>query len=238
MLQVEQLSVYYGDLPALRDVSLRVEKGSVTSILGANGAGKTTLLKTISGLIKPKSGSVTFNGRSLLNLPPHEIARMKIAHVPENRRIFTNLTVLENLELGSYVKEAKQHRKESLEYVFSIFPKLYERRRQSGGTLSGGEQQMLSIGRALMLRPELLMLDEPSLGLAPIIVDEMFEHIRRIHEQGVTILLVEQNAHVSLEITTYGFVLENGGLVMEGDRETLMSSDFVKEAYLGLEVGK
>lgn len=237
MLQVENLSVYYGDLPALRDVSLQVRKGTITAILGANGAGKTTLLKTISGLNRPRTGTITFNGKSLVGLAPHEITKLKIAHVPENRRIFTNLTVMENLILGSFIPEAKKHRKESLEYVFSVFPRLHERRNQNAGTLSGGEQQMLAIGRALMLRPELLLLDEPSLGLAPIVVEEMFQHIYSIYEQGVTLLLVEQNAHVSLEITQYGFILENGRLVMEGDKNTLVNSQFVKEAYLGLEVG-
>jgi branched-chain amino acid transport system ATP-binding protein len=234
MLQIHNLSVSYGDLPALKDLTVNVKEGTITSILGANGAGKTTLLKTISGLNKPIHGDIRFMDESILNLLPHEITRKKIAHVPENRRIFSQLTVLENLEVGSFVKEAKIKRTESLEYVFSIFPRLYERRKQRGGTLSGGEQQMLAIGRALMLQPKLIMLDEPSLGLAPIIVSEVFQHIQRIYEEGVTVLLVEQNAHSSLEITQYGFVLENGRLISEGDKKTLVNSDFVQRAYLGL----
>jgi branched-chain amino acid transport system ATP-binding protein len=236
MLHIKELSVSYGDLPALKNVTIQVKKGTITSILGAIGAGKTTLLKTISGLNKNVKGDVLFQDVSLVGKKPHEIARMKIAHVPENRRVFSNLTILENLEVGSFEAEAKKKRQESLEYVFSIFPKLYERKKQKAGTLSGGEQQMLAIGRALMLRPSLLMLDEPSLGLAPLIVEEVFKHIQKIYEEGVTVLLVEQNAHASLDITQYGFVLENGSLTIEGDRETLLNSNFIKKAYLGLEV--
>jgi branched-chain amino acid transport system ATP-binding protein len=236
MLNIQELNVSYDDLPALRGVSLTVKKGSITSILGANGAGKTSLLRTISGLKPPVSGEVYFENQSINGIKPYQIAEFGIAHVPENRRIFSQLTVLENLELGSVVRKAKENRKEGLDYVFSMFPRLYERQSQKGATLSGGEQQMLAIGRGLMLQPKLLMLDEPSLGLAPIIVEEVFKLIEKIHNEGVTVLLVEQNAQATFGLMEYGFVLENGVIIQEGDNDNLLKSDFIKKSYLGLEV--
>lgn len=231
MLKISGLDTAYGDLYVLKDVSISVKKGSITTILGPNAAGKSTLLKTICRLIKPLSGSIWVDGVNIESKKTYEIALLGVAHVPENRRVFPSLTVLENLEVGSYSKEAKKKRKESLEYVFSLFPRLAERRKQRAGTLSGGEQQMLAIGRALMLRPNLLMLDEPSLGLAPIIVNELFKHIKQINKDGTTILLVEQNANASLMVTTEGYIIDQGRIMFSGNKEQLINNEFVKEAY-------
>lgn len=232
MLQLTDLCVSYGDLSVLKSVSVNVNERSITAILGPNAAGKSTLLKTISGQLKPISGEILLNGVPIEKKPPYEIAGLGLAHVPEGRRVFPNLTVLENLEVGSYLKEPKKWRQKSLEYVFSIFPRLAERSSQKAGTLSGGEQQMLAIGRGLMLRPKLLILDEPSLGLAPIIVSEVFKLVKKINEDGVTILLVEQNASASLSVLSFGYVLNNGKIAFSGDRKQLMETPQVKEVYL------
>lgn len=231
MLEVNNLFVGYGDLPVLEDVSLNVPDGSITCILGPNAAGKSTLLKTISGTVKARSGSIVLDGVPTVRMQPASIAAMGLAHVPENRRVFPNLSVLENLEVGSYIKTAKKARKETLEYVYSIFPKLKERFKQRAGTLSGGEQQMLAIARGLMLKPKLLMLDEPSLGLAPIVVREVFVTIKKINEDGVTILLVEQNASMAMSVLNEGYVLYGGRVMASGGKEALMHDSTLERAY-------
>lgn len=232
LLSVERISVYYGAVEALRDVSLTVDRGQIIGVLGANGAGKTTLLKAISGLVPVKSGKITLEGRTLNNVPPHEIALQGVTHVPEGRRIFATLTVEENLNLGGYGRP-KEEVARAKERVFALFPVLRERRRQLAGTLSGGEQQMLALGRGLMRSPKLMLLDEPSLGLAPILVEEVFKTIKAIREQGVTILLVEQNARKALNLVEYGYVLETGRIVIEGPAEELRTDERVRAAYLG-----
>lgn len=234
MLKITKLEVNYGDMRALKGVSLDVEEGQLMAVLGSNGAGKTTLLKTISGIIKPDIGEIFFQGRKINKIPPYEIAKLGIAHVPEGRRMFSNLSVMENLEIGSYIPEAKKERAKLLEQVLKIFPRLKERTKQKAGSLSGGEQQMLVIGRALMQKPKLIMFDEPSLGLSPLMVEQVFEYIAQIHKEGQTILLVEQNAYACLGIAESGCVLENGYLTMSGRKEDLLSSEYVKEAYLGI----
>lgn len=235
MLKIENLKVQYGDMKALKGVSLEIEEGKLMAVLGSNGAGKTTLLKTISGILRPSEGEMYFEGQKLSHLPAYDIAQLGIAHVPEGRRMFSNLTVMENLEMGSYVPRAKKERAILLERVFGIFPRLQERRGQKAGSLSGGEQQMLAIARALMQMPKFMMLDEPSLGLAPIMVEQVFEYIVRIHrEEGMTMLLVEQNAYACLEVAENGCVLENGQITLGGNRDSLISSEYVKEAYLGI----
>ncbi len=234
MLEVRQIDVYYGEVPALKGVSLEVLDGESITVIGANGAGKSTILKTISGLLRPKSGSVRFAGQELNHLPPYDITALGIAHIPEGRRVFPELTVLENLELGAYLPEAKSKRRESLTRVFEIFPILQERAKQMGGTLSGGEQQMLAIARGLMLRPRLLMLDEPSLGLAPIMAETTFEKIDEIHKQGISILLVEQNVVRALTLVQRGYILGNGQMVLQGSAAELMANEQVKDAYLGI----
>ncbi|PZN12425.1 MAG: ABC transporter ATP-binding protein [Bacillota bacterium] len=233
MLRVEDLHVYYGNIHALKGVSLEVEEGEIVTFIGANGAGKTTLLRAISGLVQPRQGRIEFQGRSLLKLQPEDIVRLGISHVPEGRRIFANLTVRDNLELGAFLRKDKDGIARSLEQVFELFPRLKERLHQPAGTLSGGEQQMLAIGRALMARPRLLLLDEPSLGLAPLLVRTIFDIIKDINAQGTTILLVEQNAHMALSIAHRGYVLETGRVVLSGPAETLRQSDDVQAAYLG-----
>ncbi|MFO7275150.1 MAG: ABC transporter ATP-binding protein [Bacillota bacterium] len=233
MLRVEDLHVYYGNIHALKGVSLEVEEGEIVTFIGANGAGKTTLLRAISGLVQPRQGRIEFQGRSLLKLLPEDIVRLGISHVPEGRRIFANLTVRDNLELGAFLRKDKDGIARSLEQVFELFPRLKERLHQPAGTLSGGEQQMLAIGRALMARPRLLLLDEPSLGLAPLLVRTIFDIIKDINAQGTTILLVEQNAHMALSIAHRGYVLETGRVVLSGPAETLRQSDDVQAAYLG-----
>jgi branched-chain amino acid transport system ATP-binding protein len=234
MLTVEHLTVFYGDVQALWDVSLRVERGEIVTLIGANGAGKTTTLNALSGLLRPRSGSMTFQQQDLRREPPHRIVEAGLVHIAEGRELFPHMTVLENLELGAFPKRARRVRYETLEFVMELFPRLRERPRQLVGTLSGGEQQMLAIGRGLMAKPLLLMLDEPSLGLAPLLVEELFDCIRRIHAHDVTILLVEQNVHQSLEIADRAYVLENGRTVRSGTAAQLLADRSVQEAYLGL----
>ncbi len=233
MLQVADLNVYYGAIHALKGVSLRVEEGEVVTLIGANGAGKSTLLKTVSGLLRAQGGSISFAGRDIGSVPAHVIVESGVAHVPEGRRIFANLTVLENLELGAYSRRDPRAVAEDLEKVLTIFPRLSERRRQLGGTLSGGEQQMLATGRALMTHPRLMLMDEPSMGLAPILVKEIFRIIRDINRLGTTILLVEQNAHMALSVAHRAYVLETGRIVLEGTAADLARSQEVQKAYLG-----
>ncbi len=233
MLELRDIVVHRGQLPVLKGVSLRIEEGSIASLIGANGAGKTTLLRAISGIIRPTTGSVSFHGQRIERRMPHEIVAMGVALVPEGRQLFPSLTVEDNLKIGSYLPEARRARQESLERVYEIFPRLRERRGQNARTLSGGEQQMLAIGRGLMARPKLLMLDEPSLGLAPVVVASIFSTIREINKQGATILLVEQNVVHSLKISHQGFVIENGRIVLSGTGEALLKDDHTKEAYFG-----
>jgi len=234
LLELRGVEVAYGDLPALRGVSVSVEEGETLSVVGANGAGKTTMLRAISGLMRPRAGQILFDGERLDSLPSHAIVERGVVQVPEGRKIFPSLTVLENLELGSYVAAAKARRREGLEQVFGFFPRLKERERQAAGTMSGGEQQMLAIGRALMARPRVLMLDEPSLGLAPIIVKEIFRIIGEINRLGTTVLLVEQNTRQALALSRRGYVLENGRVVLEGSGADLLGNEHVKRAYLGM----
>jgi len=233
VLEVKQISVSYGLAPALWEVSLSVKDGKIVVIVGSNGAGKSTLMKTISGLIHPGEGTIEFDQKRIDHLPPHQIARMGIAHVPEGRRIFPHLTVIENLKMGVLPIKGQKRSQEILSNVFNLFPILSERQRQLGGTLSGGQQQMLAIGRGLMSDPKILLLDEPSLGLAPIIVDMVFEVVTRLNSQGQTILLVEQNAFLSLEVAQYAYVLEVGRIVLEGEASKLIDDPHIKKAYLG-----
>ena len=231
MLEVKDLHVSYGGIRALRGVNLEVPDGRIVTLIGANGAGKSTLLRTISGLVKAESGSITYDGKELLGMPINKILELGIAQVPEGRRVFTNLSVLENLKIGAYLRTDPLD--EDLERVFSLFPRLKERSWQPAGTLSGGEQQMLAVGRALMASPELIMMDEPSLGLAPIVVRDIFGIIRRINRQGTTVLLVEQNANMALRIADYAYVVENGEITLEGQGSDLLSDEKVRKAYLG-----
>jgi branched-chain amino acid transport system ATP-binding protein len=233
MLEIETLNVRYGPIHALRDVSLHVDKGEIVTIVGANGAGKSTLLRTISGLVRPSSGTIIFDGEDITREPPHEIVRRGLCHAPEGRRIFANMSVRENLLLGAYVHSNPDTLIHDFERVFSIFPRLKEREHQIAGTLSGGEQQMLAIGRALMSRPKMLMLDEPSLGLAPNLVQEIFRTIESINREGTTVLLVEQNAHMALHIAHRGYVLETGEVVLTDLAENLLRNEAVRSAYLG-----
>ena len=233
LLAVENLSVCYGDLYAVREVSFALQQDSVFVLLGANGAGKTSILRSISGLVPARGGSILAEGKSLIGLPPHQVARAGISHVPEGRRIFTHLTVEENLTVSFLADRAPVKLAEAFAAIYQLFPRLAERRRQAGGTLSGGEQQMLAIGRAMMNFPKLLMLDEPSLGLSPVLAEVVFERLAEIRRQGTTILLVEQNA-TCLEMATSGIILANGRVVLAGDRSTLADSDFVRRAYLGM----
>jgi len=233
VLEVKQITVSYDLAPALWDLSLSVSEGKIISIVGSNGAGKSTLMKTISGLVHPVEGTIEFDRRRIDHLPPHQVARMGIAHVPEGRRIFPHLTVIENLKMGVLPNKGQKRVQEILNNVFNLFPILSERQRQLGGTLSGGQQQMLAIGRGLMSDPKILLLDEPSLGLAPIIVDMVFEVINRLNNQGQTILLVEQNAFLSLEVAQYAYVLEVGRIVLEGEASKLIDDPHIKKAYLG-----
>lgn len=234
MLNIDKINVYYGDLQILWDVSLRVDKGLVVTLVGSNGAGKTTLFKTIIGILRPKSGSITFFGKRIDNLSPADIIRLGIAQVPEGRRLFSNMNVLENLELGAYVSEARKKVDDALDWVFNLFPILKERKNQLAMSLSGGEQQMLAIARGLMARPQMLMLDEPSLGLAPKLVVQVFDIIQKIKDEGMTILLIEQNTIQALALSDLGFVLETGRIVLEGAREQLLQNEHVKKAYLGV----
>ena len=234
MLSVNQIQVSYDDVQVLWDVSLKVESKELAALVGANGAGKSTTLNTISGMLRPRSGKIEFNGERIDTAPASRVVELGISQVPEGRRLFPEMTVLENLELGSYMAEAKRRRNETLDWVFSIFPALKERGKQLAGTLSGGEQQMVAVGRGLMARPKLLMLDEPSLGLAPILVREVFKVVGRVNSEGVTILLVEQNVKHTLSVATHAYVLENGRIVMEGKGNDLLNNDHVKKAYLGI----
>ncbi len=233
MLEIEGIDAYYKDLQALWGVSLQVNEGELVALVGPNGAGKTTTLRTISGLLKPAEGSIRFHGKSLTKESANKIVQLGISQVPEGGRIFTGMTVLENLELGAYVAQARREKDQTLEWVFEIFPRLAERRKQRAGTLSGGERQMLAIGRALMSTPRLLLLDEPSFGLAPLLVDHIFEMITEINRQGVTVLLVEQNVRAALELTQRAYVIENGRIVGQGTGEDLLSFESVRSAYLG-----
>ena len=234
MLEVKNLVVNYAAITALHGVSLQIHQGDIVTLIGANGAGKTTTLKAISGLLKCRSGEVLFQGRNISNARPHQIVKLGISQVPEGRMIFANLTVLENLQMGAYLRTDRTAIRNEMDYVFSIFPRLRERLKQSGGTLSGGEQQMLAIGRALMSRPKFLMLDEPSLGIAPLLVKTIFEKIVEINRQhGITILLVEQNANLALEISRYGYVLETGRIILQDRSPALRQNPQVRSAYLG-----
>ena len=234
LLSVDAIDVYYGDLQALRSVSLAVEKGQVVAVLGPNGAGKSTLLRTISGMVRYRSGHIALEGRGLNGMPPHKVADVGIAHVPEGRRIFGDLTVKENLLLGSYRAEARKVRQEGLATVFALFPQLGKRQNQLGGTLSGGEQQMLAVGRALMQKPTLLMLDEPSLGLAPTLITELYVKLAEIKAMGVSVLLVEQQAAQALRLADHCYVLATGGVVASGPPSEVADEEAVREAYLGL----
>ncbi len=234
MLKVESLSVFYGKAQALWDVSIDVEEGSTTVVLGSNGAGKSTILNTLAGLLKPSSGNIIFEGRNINEYEPYQRVEMGLSLIPEGRRLFPYLTVKENLEIGAYGKRARADSRKSLEWVDSLFPVLRKRRKQLAGTLSGGEQQMVAIARGLMSKPKLLMLDEPSIGLAPIIVLEVFKLIREINDAGVTVLLVEQDVYHTLKVAEKAFVLETGKVVMEGSGEELLKEENIKKAYLGL----
>jgi len=233
LLELRGLDVFHGDLPALRDVTLSVEAGEILSVVGANGAGKTTMLRTISGLLRPRAGEIVLDEARLDRLPCHAVVERGVVQVPEGRKIFPSLTVLENLELGSYTSRARAERRQTLERVFALFPILGERRRQVAGTLSGGQQQMLAIGRALMALPRILMLDEPSLGLAPLVVQEIFGIIAEINRAGTTILLVEQNTRQALALAQRGYVLENGRVALVGRGSELLDNEHVRRAYLG-----
>ena len=232
MLKVEHIDVYYGSIHAVKDVSFEVRQGEIVTLIGANGAGKSTVLNTISGLLHARAGVITFENNLLGRMAPHDIVRAGLAQVPEGRRVFQNLTVQENLEMGAYTQKNNRI-PERLEQVFDQFPRLKERRRQVAGTLSGGEQQMLAMGRALMSRPKLLMLDEPSMGLAPILVEQIFEIIRTMHKDGTTILLVEQNAQMALSVADRAYVLETGSITLSGSGDELARDDRVRSAYLG-----
>lgn len=234
MLEVEGIDVAYGDLRALRQVSLRVAEGEIVALVGSNGAGKTTTLRTISGLMHPRVGTIRFDGAAIDRLPAHEIAKRGIGHVPEGRRLFPMMTVWENLLIGSCTPEAKRRFDETIDFIFTLFPRLKDRRDQLAGTLSGGEQQMVAIGRALAMRPRLLMMDEPSLGLAPKLAQGIFDTIRDVNAQGVTALLVEQNVKQALQLAHRAYVLENGELILQGNAAELAGNPHVRKAYLGI----
>jgi len=234
LLEVQNVNVAYGLVQVLWDISFRVEEGEIVAIVGSNGAGKSTTLKTISGLLRPSSGSIVFKGERLDQTPAHMVVEKEVAHIPEGRRLFPFSSVLTNLELGAFTRRARRETAENVEYVFELFPVLRERQNQLAGTLSGGEQQMLAIGRGLMSRPSLLMLDEPSLGLAPKLVLKTLDTLQELNKRGVTILLVEQNVNSALSLCTRGYVLENGRIVLEGSGQELLNNPHVKEAYLGV----
>ena len=234
MLRVDNIDVFYGDLQILWDVSFEVNEGEIVALVGANGSGKSTTLKTISGLLSPANGSILFQDQQLHMIPANKIIEHGVAHVPEGRRLFPEMTVRENLIMGSLSPAAKAKRNETMEWVFSLFPRLREREKQMAGTLSGGEQQMVAVGRGLMALPKLIMFDEPSLGLAPILVADIFRIIKRINKEGVTVLVTEQNTKQSLETSDRGYVLENGRVVLSGTGQELLNNEHVKEAYLGI----
>ena len=233
MLEVKDLEVYYGVIQAIKGISFEVNKGEVIALIGANGAGKTTTLHTITGLISPKKGHVIFEGKDITKVPAHKIVSMGMAHVPEGRRVFAELSVYENLRMGAYTRKDKSEIEESLANVYKRFPRLEERKNQMAGTLSGGEQQMLAMGRALMSTPKIILMDEPSMGLSPILVNEIFDIIRAVSESGTTVLLVEQNAKKALAIADRAYVLETGKIVLEGNAKDLLEDDSIKKAYLG-----
>ena len=233
MLKINDIDVYYGNIQALRGISLEVNEGEIVTLIGANGAGKSTLLKTISGLLKPKKGSIEYLGASIDGKPAQAIVKAGISHVPEGRRVFSNMTVEENLELGAYLRKDRDGIKKDMEHVYELFPRLFERRKQLSGTLSGGEQQMLAMGRALMSKPKLIILDEPSMGLAPLMVKNIFNIIEMVNKEGVTVLLVEQNANMALSVAHRAYVLETGSIVLSGTAKELQESEEVKAAYLG-----
>lgn len=233
MLEIKDLEVYYGMIQAIKGISFEVNQGEVIALIGANGAGKTTTLQTITGMIPAKKGSITFNGTDITKVPGHKIVPMGMAHVPEGRRVFAQLSVLDNLKLGAYTRKDPKEIQETMEMVYKHFPRLEERKNQLAGTLSGGEQQMLAMGRALMSKPSIVLMDEPSMGLSPIFVTEIFEIIKEISESGTTVLLVEQNAKKALAIADRAYVLETGKIVLSGDAKTLMNDESIKKAYLG-----
>ncbi len=234
MLSIKNLNVHYGAIHAIKGVSLEVNDGEIVSLIGANGAGKTTILHTISGLVKATSGEITYNGVNLRTTAPNKVIQLGMAHVPEGRHVFARMTVLENLRMGAYTIGDAEQTKQNLETVFKSFPRLKERAKQIAGTLSGGEQQMLATGRALMANPKIILMDEPSMGLSPILVKEIFHIIATLHEKGITILLVEQNAKVALSISSRAYVLETGSIAMSGEAGALMEDDRVRKAYLGV----
>jgi branched-chain amino acid transport system ATP-binding protein len=233
MLEVQAVNAFYGNIHALKDVSIEVEKGEIVTIIGANGAGKSTMLKTTSGLLRPRTGSIRLQGEELTRLRPHEIVMKGVVQVPEGRRVFGRLTVRENLEMGAFTSLDSTKNQENMERVFTLFPRLKERSKQVSGTLSGGEQQMLAIGRALMANPQVLLLDEPSMGLAPVLVDGIFDTIRRLHAAGTTILLVEQNARMALQVAGRGYVLQSGAILFSDSAARLAGNEMVRKAYLG-----
>ncbi len=232
LLKVENIEVYYGMIKALKGVSFEVNKGEIVALIGANGAGKTTILHTVSGLLKPKTGKIVYNDNDITKTPAHKIVSMGMAHVPEGRRIFQQLSVIDNIKLGAFTRKDKNEIEETLKYVYERFPRLKERKNQIAGTLSGGEQQMLAMGRALMSKPDFILMDEPSMGLSPLLVSEIFEIIKAINENGTTVLLVEQNAKKALSIADRAYVLETGSIVLSGDAKDLMNDESVKKAYL------
>ncbi len=234
MLELKNVSSFYGVIQALYEVSLHVDEGEIVTLIGANGAGKSTTLMTVCGILHPRGGGIFLNGRPIHTLPPSEIVRLGISQVPEGRLIFPDLTVSENLQLGAFLRRDREAIQRDLDYVFELFPILKQRLRQAGGTLSGGEQQMLAVGRAIMARPRLLLLDEPSLGLAPIVIQQIFSIIRKVNADGTTVFLVEQNANQALHIAHRGYVMENGRIVMADTAERLLASDTVRRAYLGM----
>ncbi len=233
MLEVKDLNVYYGAIHAIKDISFEVNEGEIITLIGANGAGKTTTLHAVSGLLRPKSGSIHFCGKEITHTDAYKIPKLGLAQVPEGRRVFANMTVMENLEMGAYIRSSKENLNEEYERIFQRLPRLKERRKQAAGTLSGGEQQMLAIGRALMSKPKMLLLDEPSMGLSPILVQEIFSIIQDVNKSGVTVLLVEQNAKMALNIANRAYVLETGQVVMKGDAKELSNNEQVRKAYLG-----
>jgi len=233
MLEVKDLSVYYGVIQALKGISFKVNEGEVIALIGANGAGKTTILHAVSGLLSPKAGSIDFEGHDLIKTPSHKIVSLGMSHVPEGRRVFSQLSVYDNLRLGAYTRKDKDEIEQSLQHVYKRFPRLKERKNQFAGTLSGGEQQMLAMGRALMASPKIILMDEPSMGLSPIMVSEIFDIIKSISTSGTTVLLVEQNAKKALSIADRGYVLETGKIVLEGKASELLDDDTIKKAYLG-----
>jgi branched-chain amino acid transport system ATP-binding protein len=233
LLKVDDLNTYYGKIHALKGVSLEVKQGEIVTLIGANGAGKSTTLKTISGQLAPKTGTIEYEGARINGIPAHVVTARGIIQVPEGRRIFPRMTVMENLEMGAFLRSDKEGIKADLDHVFEMFPRLKERVAQKGGTLSGGEQQMLAMGRSMMSNPKLLMLDEPSMGLAPVVVELIFENIQKLHHDGITILLVEQNAHMALSIADRGYVLETGEVKLTGTGQELLTNEAVRKAYLG-----